>query len=455
MSQPVLHIEANDPIPKKIKIIQEFLGEHYFDDQGLMYSNWYWKGDELRPARRKDFTGQSVFNNSDGLAPEGVVGQENSPSTAGQFLWSQCLRYQATGEEQALDYAAKAYRSLEIIFELTEAAGQRGFICKPYSHQASKETSPDQYTSVMLGLWAYREIANRAVRQRIDYLLPAMADWWRERNYQLVFFENKWTVLPNDVEEHGPGFIALNLMAHHITGKAVYRNEATRILALAGSFGTAYQRARRNWLETGKTNWPELLHGCEYDVARRPFLQWEWEGRSVYWLAAASVDFLLGWELSLAPLLKHALANYYSFVRGSLRPDLLTWYWFQTDLERNTCHPLVRPRGSGEFPAGYLMPFKINFYSYQSEVCYGDAALRVADVAVMAHQHAPEFSPGAVPLAKALLQILDDRRLHHMIDPDGRQVMPEDQWMCNALSSDTPLMAILAWWRAKVAGIEL
>ena len=47
MSQPVLHIEANDLIPKKVEIIQQFIGEHYFDDQGLMYSNWYWKGDEF------------------------------------------------------------------------------------------------------------------------------------------------------------------------------------------------------------------------------------------------------------------------------------------------------------------------------------------------------------------------------------------------------------------------
>jgi hypothetical protein len=119
------------------------------------------------------------------------------------------------------------------------------------------------------------------------------------------------------------------------------------------------------------------------------------------------------------------------------------------------CRPLVRPSVSNDFPSQYLMPFNINFYAYQSEVCYGDDAARIADVAVMAQQHAREFSPGAIPLACSILGTLDDRRLHHFIDPDGRQLMPEDQWMCDSLSSDTPALAVLAYWRATVAGIPL
>jgi hypothetical protein len=455
MSQPVLHIEANAPIPKKVEIIQQFLGEHYFDDAGFMYSMWFWKGDELRPFRRGDFAGQSVFNLKEGLQPEDYNSYENSPFTSGFFLWSQCLRFQATHDEEALAYAAKAFRSIDLVFEMTEAAGHHGFLCKPYGKRVSTQTSPDQYISVMLGLWAYRDIADRATRQRIDHLLLAMADWWREKKYQLGFFDNAWSVIPSNEAEFGAGFAALNYMAYRITGKPVYRDEALRMLTLSGPFETAFERARRQWLETGKTNWPPLLHGCEYDISRRPYLQWFWEGRGTYWLAAAGVDFLLRHDLGQNYLLRHVMANYYRFIQGNIRSDFLCWYWFQTDLERGTCHPLVRPRVSNDFPSQYLMPFNINFYSYQSEVCYGDETVRIADVAVMAHQHAPEFSPGALATAKSILQALDDRLLHHFIDPDGKQMMPEDQWMCNSLNSDSPALTVLTWWRAKAAGIPL
>jgi hypothetical protein len=455
MSRSLLHIDGKMPIAEKVRVLQRFLGEHYFDDAGFMYSMWFWKGEELRPFRRGDFAGQSVFNLKDGLQPEDYNSHENTAYTSGFFLWSQCLRYQITGEDEALAYAAKAFRSIDQIFKLTEAAGHKGFLCKPYGQRVSTQTSPDQYISVMLGLWAYREIADRATRQRIDHLLPPMADWWREKNYELGFFDNAWSVLPSNVAEFGPGFIALNFMAYRITGKSIYRTEALRILAMAGPFETAFERARRQWFETGKTNWPALLHGCEYDVERRPYLYWFWEGRGTYWLAAAGVDFLLRQDLFQSNLLRHVLANYYRFIQGNIRSDFLCWYWFQTDLERNTCHPLKRPRVSNDYPAQYLMPFNINFYSYQSEVCYGDDTVHIADVALMAHQHAPEFSPGALPLAQSVLRTLDDRHLHHFIDPDGKQVMPEDQWMCNSLNSDSPALTLLTYWRAKVAGVSL
>ncbi len=69
MQRPLLHIEPDYAIARKVQLLQDFLGEHYFDDGGLMYSNWYWKGDELRPCRRRDFANQSVFTNADGLDP--------------------------------------------------------------------------------------------------------------------------------------------------------------------------------------------------------------------------------------------------------------------------------------------------------------------------------------------------------------------------------------------------
>src|SRR5690349_7513951 len=126
MKRPLLHLEPTDPIVEKMRILQRFLGEHYFDDAGFMYSMWFWKGDELRPFRHGDFAGQSVFNLKEGLQPEDYNSYENTAFTSGFFLWSQCLRFHVTGEEEALAYADKAFRSIDQIFKLTEAEGHRG-----------------------------------------------------------------------------------------------------------------------------------------------------------------------------------------------------------------------------------------------------------------------------------------------------------------------------------------
>ena len=48
MTKPNLHIDAAMPIDQKVKIIQDFLGEHFFDENGLFHANWYLKDDELR-----------------------------------------------------------------------------------------------------------------------------------------------------------------------------------------------------------------------------------------------------------------------------------------------------------------------------------------------------------------------------------------------------------------------
>jgi len=41
MTRPLLHIEAQMPVTEKVRRFQSFLGEHYFDDAGFMYSQWF------------------------------------------------------------------------------------------------------------------------------------------------------------------------------------------------------------------------------------------------------------------------------------------------------------------------------------------------------------------------------------------------------------------------------
>src|SRR5204863_7299383 len=87
-------------------------------------------------------------------------------------------------------------------------------------------------------------------RQRIDFLLPAMADWWRERNYSIQFFDMGMTGCDRN-DAHNPGMTAMHQMAYLITGDAKYQREAFRLIGLLGSLPTFYDTSRQRMLSAG------------------------------------------------------------------------------------------------------------------------------------------------------------------------------------------------------------
>ncbi|HMO57136.1 MAG TPA: hypothetical protein PKC19_07265 [Roseiflexaceae bacterium] len=462
MTSIALQIDAAMPIAAKVAALQQFLGEHYVHANGMMYSHWYWGADALRPFRPEDFAGQSVPQTRAGFSAAGYSSSENSPWVSGIFLWSQCLRYRATGDEQALAYAATAFHSLDTIFALAEAAGEPGFLCKPYDWQLSQETSPDQYIAATLGMWAYREIAGRDVRQRIDAMLPAMADWWRERDYTIAYFERRFRIL--DDAYHAPTMACLHALAYQITADRRYLDEARRLLTLAGPWQTRIDLERARMLaelrgETGRAfdiataQSNRDLGDAVYDAERAPFVVRNTENRAAMWMMVAAAEGLFPCDLSMSGLLQQAIARYFDHCRLGLRPDLLSHYFIQVDLERNTWYPILRPltpeRRAWAEQSGHSL-----FVGYDSAICWGDAAARIADIALIGHLRAPALCPGALTLARDLLARLDNQRLHWFVDPDGQQWIPELHWMRDSISSDAPAFATLVYWRGRANGIE-
>ncbi|OHB55890.1 MAG: hypothetical protein A2Y12_04800 [Planctomycetes bacterium GWF2_42_9] len=442
-----LHIESQYPIPKKIGIIQNFLGEHYFHKNGFMYSNWFWKDDELRPFEEEDFEKYNIPAHRDNYTKSGFWCGENSPMVSGTFLYSQSLRYQITGEPQALEYARKAFGSLKLIFALTEATGERGFIGKPYDWKATDETSPDQYICVMHGLWEYRKIADISSRHHIDRLLVEMANWWRKKDYTLTYFHVVWPILPH----HAPAMACLQSMAYKVSGDQTHFNECCRLLNLAEGWPTWIDRNRRElaiptgWPPEKKgVRWPDKVHGLEYDPSRRDYLLFCAEVGEL-WLTTICADYFMKQESSFAPLIKNAIGRHYKYMQFGLREDLLTLYNIQVDLDRDIWKSVTK-KG---------MPFKLGVFQFTNEMCWQDFAGRLPDVCIIGHQHAPEFCPGALGLAKRMLKALDDRRMHWFVDPDGKQSNDPNEGKIHVLSSDVPVFTLLSYWRAKYHGINL
>lgn len=455
-TRAMLGFAADWSLRKKVETLQRFLAEDFFHPSGIMYAMWHFGGGELRPFVAGDFDGMSVFKIKAGTTMEALQNHENSPYVAGAFLWSQCLRYQVTKDEEALRYAAKAFRSLDLNYKLAEVRGEAGFFCKPYNLEYTRETSPDQSVPIIQGFWEYRKICDEPTRARIDQMLPAMSDWWRTRNYRLVYFDHEGDWLNGDgLHQYGPFYLVLHTMAHRITGRQEYRDEADRILKMAIPFPWRHDVSREQMLKEGKCFWPERLHGYEYDPSRRKYLHLDWENYCAIWYASSSASWMIENEPSLKPTLQHAMGNYFRHQRQNvLEEDGLPFYWSQTDLETGKCYPLIRPRISTNVK-DYVVDFDWNFCAYTSKLRWGDNAACLLDTALLAHHYAPGFSPGALTMARTMLAKLDGNRLRWMIDPDGQQLMPEDRWIGDTLSSQTPVFTVLTYWRARSWGIDV
>lgn len=441
-------IERDFPIEKKVGILQDLIYDNFFHPCGIIYSHLHWKDSELRPFQKEDFEGQSYPKTKEGFTPWDCYNNEDSPMASATFLMSQCMRFKATGEEQAREYSRKGFRSIDEIFKLTEEKGHRGYLCKPYGRKVSNETSPDQYCITAQGLWAYREIADKTEKERIDYLLPAMADWWLERNYRIVFFDSEFDILNSHWGNHFAQMACLNYMAYSASKGEKYFVEYKRLLELAGAWPNYIDRARARMYEKGETDcWWEQFHGYEYDSSRKKYLMYDGECRSAMWYQVISADFIYKNEPSTRNLLKHAIARCYKYMQFGLTEDTNSLYNTQIDLEKDIWKPLVVPPTPEKLKNAWL---EWAFCAYQPGIYWNDAVNRLADVCVIAHQYAKEFCPGALCLANEIFKRLDDKRLYAMTDADGKQFLPELYWMKYVFSSHIPSLTALAYWRARV-----
>jgi len=67
--------------------------------------------------------------------------------------------------------------------------------------------------------------------------------------------------------------------------------------------------------------------------------------------------------------------------------------------------------------------------------------------------YAPGIADQAQGLARKILDVIDDKHLLWVYDPDGDQLSKYDKFMDNCLSSEGPATAMLAFWRGRTRGL--
>lgn len=437
---PLVELAAALPIAEKIRRIETFLHERYYDDKGILYSHWNFA--EERPLRASDF-------HPDTRGPLGVAlpdwyNYENSPMIAGIFLASQCYRYEATKEPQALEMAARAFGSIDAVFKLAEGKSgdapmliQRagivdptdrfepmpGWISKPYGQSMTMQTSSEQNFGPMWGLYVYRPHAPAATRRRIDYMITSVATLWRQNRYTISFFGENWNLeqsMPR-AQRHMPVWMWINRLAFEVSGEAVYQREFERLHALFGAMPTAR----------------ETNHG----MGRRKYISTE--DRAFHDKEAVVADFLIDLHPPARDQYIRAMEAWWEFAGLGMRPDLFSHRYIDLDTVTGEWTPLkksVKPRSQ------WTSPWIWTNAVYP--VCWGEIASRRVLASAIVARRGSRLAKPAREFASLAFAKLDKEHLRYNIDPEN-SLDPEAAYVTNLLSGDGLAYFPAAYWYGR------
>jgi hypothetical protein len=367
---------------------------------------------------------------------------------AGIFLAGQCYRHLATKDPQSLDYAAKAFRSIDTVFRLSEGAGdraaplmqragiidptdrgdvRRGWISKPYGQMMTLHSSTEQNFGPVWGLNLYRGIAPPAERERAGEIIVAVADCWREMRYTLNFYGERWELESSSprAQRHMPVWAMINRVAFEISGERRFRKEFERLDALFGGMPTAMQ-----------TN---------FGLGRPRYISTE--DRTFHDKEVVLADLLVDLEPARRERYLRGMTGWWQFGQIGMRDDLFAYYFIDLDARSGEWKPLpksVKPR-----------PLWTDAWMFQNgtfPIAWGEAAARLSVSSPIVARRSPQHAAAARTLAGRIFGALDKSHLRYMIDPDN-VLEPEIQYMANVLSGDALTYYPTGYWYGRLHGL--
>lgn len=450
-SKSPLSALAGASIEEKADLIQSFYQDVAFHESGIMYSLMKIAGDVVRPFEPRDFEGIESFDFEGWrIKPAGpweYRNNENSITTSGIYLAAQTARYQATGDETALDQALKAFRSLDRIYQFGEEDGRPGWMGKPYGFTLSDQTSGDQYLDATWGLWSFLQIAPEKEAARAREMLIGFADHWRKIDYTIFYLTNTWS---NKYEEHAYNaiFMAINRIAFHLTGDPVYRAEADRFQQFARwSTETAVGGWKRK-LRTGEiVDWKfnKLVEG---HLGPGEFLCWETTIHSKFTAVAAEAIHQLAPEVLSDEDLVTTLETWWQTWPIGMGEDLLPYYYFIVDVEKDTWRPAPR---TDPLPRDQWLLGQPGL-SHTSQRRWMEPLCRFLVTSVITAEYSSTLRQPAIDLARRIMESVDAVRIKWQHDPDGNQIEANRADTKEVLSSEMPASYLAAFWRGRARG---
>ena len=205
---------------------EHFLEKHFVNPDGVVYSQI--DAGTLRPTDAGTFAGtETPAWYPPGMTLSDFWSYENCGMTTGGYLSALCTMLaddRRKDRERLRTLAQRTFRALHHIYSIG-CQWEEGFFPKIWGNRFSRQTSTDQYLYAMFAMDQYYPTASEEERGLIRKMIPAMAEFWRKRNYTLTYYLVKDMVWPP------LRFPPLLLLACKYAPEESRKEEALRILS--------------------------------------------------------------------------------------------------------------------------------------------------------------------------------------------------------------------------------
>ncbi|MBO5723842.1 MAG: hypothetical protein J6S58_03355 [Lentisphaeria bacterium] len=246
---------------------ERLLEKCFRPENGLMCFSL--KLDTLTPWEESDFTEKECvpqITAYEDMNFAHFMNYENTGMVLGTYLAALCFQYKATGRKEVLEKAARTFRSIELIYDMSGKIAP-GFYCKPWGGHVTDETSSDQYIYTMSGLDEYYVLAPESEQAKIREMIPAMARFWLDRKYE-------WNYYGKPLRWRECRFIAFMALALKYEKSEVFEKELQRLTALQIQDETTPFRSTRKEALHKNPDGSEDLNSCP-EAALSTFLSLE------------------------------------------------------------------------------------------------------------------------------------------------------------------------------------
>lgn len=416
---------------------------------GIMVCMPYVADEGLRVVRLSDLEGMDQFSFNFGHTFKSTTDfftNENSITSSGSHLAAQSIRYQATGEADALAAARTAYGSLRRVFQFGVEAGNPGFMGKPFHFEYSVHTTGDQYLHLLWGLWSFYPVASADEQAEIRAMLIAVADYQIKVDYRI--FNRTGGEFNNRVDgsDYNAIMAALVAAAYKLSGDEKYR-EAYKFIVRSAKWQT---HCRLDYIieqihkGTFQPKAWDKIAGARLDAGE--FAHWEQIQHCQFAAISAAVIHECVPDLFTQDDLRRVLALWWAdhpVGLDAVRGNYL--YWFIVSAKDRSWRPVeMTPRlPRDQWLGGHPM------LSFASKWVYGDCLARFQWTALVVARHCPELRDEATRFAATTLEKLTPRHLLWISDPDGQQVPPAVNYFTRFLSSEVPENMVASYWEGR------
>ena len=210
---------------------------------------------------------------------------ENTLWATGWFLYSQILRYRATGDPEARETARKCFRDLSNIFRLSWAI-EPGLLGKPHGGRAGPTTSFDQSACPVIYYVLYaQEMGTPEEKAEAARYMAQHGEYYLRHKWVMNHFGH----FQNALTKGGTStmkYVACVYAAYQMTGETRFRDAALEQMRIL--------------IRAGKLPWPTRLYEtnhnlfyysllCDYWSRTEIGSECDWKGCiREYWAAAKS-----------------------------------------------------------------------------------------------------------------------------------------------------------------------